>query len=109
VPVAPIAAAPENRFTWLNIQQQQELTRLLPAPPQTGSPEEQQDLAQVLKAQDSRTPADIAEAQLDDTFKFELMVGPIGSSFTEKKYPETRKLQYDRGSRHHFAASRLSA
>ena len=92
VPVAPVAPSPENRFNWLTLQQQQDLLRLLPAPPAPDSLEDNQDLSQVIKAQDGRTADDITEAQNDDDMKMELMVGPVGSQFTEKRFPNTRNF-----------------
>ena len=92
-PIAPIAnpLAGENHITWLTPQQQDDLIKQLTPPPADGSPDDQADFDQIVKAQNTRTPDDIAEAEADDNVQIETVSKVITVvTLNEKKFPVTR-------------------
>ena len=65
------------------------LSKVLPPPPEAGSPADKKDLADVLAAQKQRTPGQAAEAKLDaqlDIFRFR---PALGGKFTPDNLPVT--------------------
>jgi acid phosphatase (class A) len=67
--------------------QQVDVTRLLPPPPALGSPEQQQDLAQLLTLQKERTPEQVALAKADEDRSVFRFADVVGKDFTPERLP----------------------
>ena len=77
---------------WLTNEQIQELIATVPPPPAPGSAADQADLAAVLQARKTRTPAAEAEALLDENLS-EYLFDPIyGSHLTPENSPAFYRL-----------------
>jgi acid phosphatase (class A) len=82
---SPAPSKPSKPY-YLALTPEQERA-LIPPPPAKGSAADQQDLAGVLQAQAARTPALVAEAMKDQTYKITLVTSVIGSDFTAAADP----------------------
>jgi hypothetical protein len=85
VPVAKADAQPSSKY-YLALTPEQERA-LIPPAPAKGSTQDQADLAGVLQAQATRTPAQEAEARRDETFKITLVTSALGPDVTAAKDP----------------------
>ena len=85
--VAAHDVAPTIYFT---VEEKAALANGVPAPPQTGSDQDKADLAAVLKAQESRTPEQIAEIKADAEFNTTLFRDVSGTD--ERTAPATWAL-----------------
>lgn len=83
---APPAPAKPTTPYYLALTPEQERA-LIPPPPAKGSAPDQQDFAGVLQAQAARTPALVAEAMKDQTYKITLVTSVIGPDFTAAQDP----------------------
>jgi acid phosphatase (class A) len=82
------AADAAEPYRWLSQAQEQALTDSVPPPPATNSAEDAADLAKVLLAQTTRTPAEVAEAELDKHLT-DLLFQPVyGSNLTPQNSPK---------------------
>jgi acid phosphatase (class A) len=78
---------------WLTKEQEQVLSDAVPPPPAVDSPEDKADYAQILAAQNSRTPEIIAECKRYQGFGVKPFFGDLyGEELTEDKAPKFHKL-----------------
>jgi len=83
----------KKQWNWLSKDDKKQLLQSIPPAPAAGSPTDQADLAEVLKRQASRTPAEIAEAMFDKSFRLEIVTnGVLNSNFSPQNFPITFKL-----------------
>jgi acid phosphatase (class A) len=68
------------------------LEGVLPLPPEVGSPEGQKDMAAVLAAQKTRSPAQVAAAQRDAEISIFRFRSVLGKKFTPENLPVTVAL-----------------
>jgi acid phosphatase (class A) len=74
---------------WLTHDDIKAIVQQEPPPPAPGSAAEQADLQAELSAQNSRTPAQIAEARLDNGYSVKLFTSVIGPKITPESDPRT--------------------
>jgi acid phosphatase (class A) len=78
---------------WLTENQEQALSDTVPPPPPIDSAEDKADYAQILAAQNSRTPEVIAESKKYQSFGYKPFFEDIcGADLTEDKAPKFHKL-----------------
>jgi acid phosphatase (class A) len=85
-------AGSHPKWNWLTEDDKARLLQSIPPAPAPGSDTDKQDLAEVLHAQATRTPAEIAEAKDDKNFRLDIVARVLGPSFTEKNDPATFAL-----------------
>lgn len=76
-------------------REQVDLTKLLPPPPQPGSPEQAADEATVVELQKMRTPSQVMEAVGDNKISVFRFADVLGPKFTEDKLPITARFFED--------------
>jgi acid phosphatase (class A) len=84
--------ADDRKLHWLTPDQEQAIIAALPPSPTAGSPEDQADLAGVLQAQATRTPAQIAHAKTEQNFSPELFQASVGPAFSPDREPKIYEL-----------------
>lgn len=87
---APAAKAPKVRVPNFVDPTLFDLTALLPAPPKQDGPVTKTELEEIHRIEVTRTPAEVAAAEYDDTHEEMFLYATVlGSSFTEQGFPVT--------------------
>jgi hypothetical protein len=88
-----VFAKDETKATkWLSKKQEQALSDTVPPPPAIDSPEDMTDYAQILVAQNGRTPAIIAECKRDQGFGYKLFEDVYGKELNDDRAPKFHRL-----------------
>jgi len=84
-----VAKEKDNNPHWLSHHEIEAIVASEPPPPAPGSDAEKADLQKEIDAQNTRTPAQIAEAKLDAGYSVMLFTGIVGPKLTPANDPVT--------------------
>src|SRR4051794_37049392 len=94
--IISLVATPSLAFERTIVTREQvDLTKVLPPPPQPGSPEQAADEATVTELQGLRTPSQVAQAIADNKISIFRFADVLGPDFAESKLPVTAQFFED--------------